>query len=161
MSGVSTKGLTETMKMLEKLEGDTDKIIDKALEEGIGIVTDEMRREISSLKTATKESHPSKNKQRYPSKKDVKGLADSLGYTPIKMNGSKFDIKAGFDGYNNVITKKYPRGHANQMIANSINKGTSFMVAQPFINRTKKKAQQQAVDAIDRVITEEISKITK
>ena len=160
MSGISTKGLTETMKMFEKLAGDTDEIVEKAIKEGIGIVTDEMRREISSLKTSA-DNEGGNKKQRYPSKKDVKGLLDSLGFTPVKLNGSKFDIKSGFDGYNNVITKKYPQGHPNQMIANSINKGTSFMAAQPFINRTKKASQQQAVDAIDKVITEEIARITK
>lgn len=158
--GISTKGLTETMKMFEQLAGDTDEIVEKAIKEGIGIVTDEMRREISSLKTSA-DNEGGKQKQRYPSKKDIKGLLDSLGFTPVKLNGSKFDIKSGFDGYNSVITKKYPQGHPNQMIANSINKGTSFMSAQPFINRTKKASQQQAVDAIDKVITKEIARITK
>lgn len=160
MSGISTKGINETLKMLENIQSNTDDIMEKALKEGIGIVTDEMRREISSIQTANSE-HPSSNGKRYPSKKEVKGLLDSLGYTPTKLKGTKFDVKAGFDGYNNVITKKYPLGHANQMIANSINKGTSFMKAQPFINRTKKKSQQQAVDTIERIILEEISKLSK
>ena len=160
MSGISTKGINETLKMFEKIQGNADDIIEKALKEGIGIVTDEMRREISSIQAADSE-HPTGKKKRYPSKKDVKGLLDSLGYTPVKMNDTKFNANAGFDGYNNVITKAYPQGHANQMIANSINKGTSFMKAQPFINRTKKKSQQQAVDTIERIISEEISKLSK
>lgn len=159
MSGVNVKGLTETMKMLEKIEGDTDSIIEDALRDGISEVTDEMRREISVLKTS--DAYEGGNGKRYPSKKAVKGLLDSLGYTPIKLDGSKFDIKCGFDGYNDVKTKKYPRGHANQMVANSINKGTSFMPAQPFINKTKRTAQSAAVDAIQKKVDEEIAKISK
>lgn len=159
MSGVNVKGLTETMKMLEKLDIDTDSIIEDALRDGISEVTDEMRREISTLKTS--DAYEGGNGKRYPSKKAVKGLLDSLGYTPIKLKGSVFDVKCGFDGYNNVITKKYPRGHANQMVANSINKGTSFMPAQPFINRTKKAAQAAAIEAIQKKVDEEIAKLSK
>jgi hypothetical protein len=159
MSGVSTKGLTETMKMLEKIQGNTDEIIEDAIREGIAVVTDEMRRQISSLKTS--DEYETGDKMRYPSNRDVKGLLDSLGFTPVKMDGTKFDIKSGFDGYNSNVTKKYPRGHANQMIANSINKGTSFMPAQPFINRTTKTAKAAAIDAIKKRIDKEISKINK
>ena len=72
-----------------------------------------------------------------------------------------FDIKCGWDGYNNNVTKKYPKGHANQMIANAINKGTSFMIAQPFINKTSRKAKAEAIDEIQRVIDAEISKLSK
>lgn len=156
---VSTKGLTETMKMLEKIEKNTDEIIEDAIREGISVVTDEMRRQISSLKTS--DEYEGGSGMRYPSRKEVKGLLDSLGFTPVKMNGTKFDIKSGFDGYNSNITKKYPRGHANQMIANAINKGTSFMPAQPFINRTTKTAKVAAIEAIDRKIDKEISRLNK
>lgn len=158
MSGISTKGLTETLKMLEKIEGNTDSILEDALKEGIGVVTDEMRAEIQQLKSSDQRK---KGELRLPSKKDIKGLLDSLGYTPVKDDGAKFNVKAGFDGYNDVVTDKYPRGHSNQMIANSINKGTSFMQAQPFINRTKKASQANAIDAIQKKLDKEIDAISK
>lgn len=158
MSGISTKGLTETLKMLEKIEGNTDSILEDALKEGIGVVTDEMRVEIQQLKSSDQRK---KGELRLPSKKDIKGLLDSLGYTPVKDDGTIFNVKAGFDGYNDVVTDKYPRGHANQMIANSINKGTSFMQAQPFINRTKKASQANAIDAIQKKLDKEIDAISK
>lgn len=164
MAGITTKGLTETMKMLEKLDRNTDKIIEDALKEGIGIVTDEVRKQIKGLKTGREEKKDWKEKDdgtSYPSKKAVQGLLDSLGYTPIKMNGTKFDVKAGFDGYNNVITKRYPRGHSNKMMANKIDKGTSFMPAQPFLNRAKKQAQKACHEAIEKKIDQEIKKINK
>ena len=157
MSGISTKGLTETLKMLEQIEGNTDSILEDALKEGISVVTDEMRAEIQQLKSSDERPKG----LRLPSKKDIKGLLDSLGYTPVKDDGTKFNVKAGFDGYNNVVTDKYPRGHANQMIANSINKGTSFMQAQPFINRTKKASQANAIDAIQKKLDKEIDAISK
>lgn len=159
VASVSTKGLTETLKMLEKIEANTDEIIEEALAKGGGVVCDVMRSEVSSLITSDK--YEGGDGKRYAKPEDVKGLLDALGYTPVQLNGSVFDIKCGWDGYNNNVTKKYPKGHANQMIANAINKGTSFMIAQPFINKTSRKAKAEAINEIQRVIDSEIAKISK
>lgn len=158
MPKVTVKGLTETVKMLEQIEKDTDDILEESLKKGGGIVTDIMRSELNQLKTSD-ESHT--EGMRYARPEEKKGLLDALGYTPVKMNGSKFDINTGFDGYNDHVTKKYPKGHANQMIANAINKGTSFIVAQPFINRTRNRAKKQAVDAMQKELDKEIKRLTK
>lgn len=161
MPKVTTTGLTETMKMLENLNKNTDSIIKEALIEGGGIVTDIMRSEISALKVG-EEYAPKDGKRgkRYARPKEVQGLLDSLGYTPVKSDMSKFDIKTGFDGYNSNVTPKYPKGHANQMIANAINKGTSFMQAQPFINRTSRKAKSEAINAMQKKLDQEIDRLT-
>lgn len=158
MPKVTVKGLTETVKMLEQIEKDTDDILEESLKKGGGIVTDIMRSELNQLKTSD-EYHA--EGMRYARPEEKKGLLNALGYTPVKMDGSKFDINTGFDGYNDHITKKYPKGHANQMIANAINKGTSFIVAQPFINRTRNKAKTQAVEAMQEELDKEIKRLTK
>lgn len=159
MPKVTVKGLTETVKMLENIEKDTDSILEAALKKGGGIVTDTMRSELNQLKTS--DEYQGGDGKRYCKPEEKKGLLDALGYTPVKMKGSKFDINTGFDGYNSNVTKKYPKGHANQMIANSINKGTSFMIAQPFINRTRNKAKTDAVDGMQEVLDKEIKRLTK
>ena len=158
-SSVSTKGLTETLKMLEKIESNTDEIIEEALKKGGGVVCDVMRAEVNALKTSDK--YQSGDGKRYAKPSDVKGLQDALGYTPVELNGSIFDIKCGWDGYNNDVTKKYPNGHPNQMIANAINKGTSFMIAQPFINKTTRKAKAEAIQTIQDVFDKEIARLSK
>lgn len=158
MPKVTVKGLTDTLKMLERIEQNTEDIIEAALTGGGGKVTDIMRSEINALKTS--EEYKGEGK-RYPSAADKKGLQESLGYTPVKANGSKYDINSGFDGYNSHVTKKYPKGHANQMIANAINKGTSFMQAQPFINRTRNKAKNEAVEAMQEELDKGIKKLTR
>lgn len=159
MPKVTVKGLTETVKMLEQINKNTDDIIAKALVEGGGKVTDIMRSEINQLRTS--DEFEAGEGKRYPRSEDKKGLLDSLGYTPVQMKGSKFDINTGFDGYNSHITKKYPKGHANQMIANAINKGTSFLQAQPFINRTRSKARNEAVQAMQEELDKGIKKLTR
>lgn len=159
MPKVTVKGLNETIKMLERIESNTDEIIEEALKKGGGKVADIMRSEIGNLRTSDEYSRG--DGKRYPMRSDIQGLLDSLGYTPVQLNGSIFDINTGFDGYNSNKTAKYPQGHANQMIANSINKGTSFLVAQPFINRTRTKARNEAIDEIQKELDLGLKKITK
>ena len=156
---MKTTGIEETMKMLEKVAANTDEVVADVTRAGASVTADEMRSELKSLKTSDK--YEGGNGKRYPRAKDVKGLLDSLGYTPVGFNDSVADSNVGFDGYNENKTKKFPNGHPNRMIANSINKGTSFMIAQPFINRTKRKAQAKCIDTMQAMLDKEIKKITK
>lgn len=150
---LSTKGLNETLKELEKIRENTDSIIEKAIEEGINIVTDELRNEIENLKTRRDEEDSS-----YPTKANQKNLLNSLGYTPVKTDGSVFDAKAGFKGLDNHKTKAYPAGHPNAVIASAINHGTSFMQPQPFLNKAAKKARKKAIEKMDEIISKGIKK---
>lgn len=154
---LTTTGITETLKMLESVEGNTDEIFKDALEAGINVVTDEMRAQIQALSTS-KENDIEKH---YPKERDKKALLDSLGYTPVGLQGSKYNMKSGFDGYDNHKTKRYPLGHPNKVIAKSIERGTSFMTAQPFMSRASKKAKSKALEAMDETIQKELKKITK
>lgn len=156
---VDVTGLQEAIKMFDELDRKSADILKDAVKDGINVVTDEMRSQIFSLKTS--DEYQGGNGKRYPSKNDVQGLLDSLGYTPTKTQGAIINAKCGFDGYNKNVTKKYPRGHANQMIANAINKGTSFLIAQPFINRTKNKSQQACIDTMEKSITKGIESADK
>lgn len=160
MAKVKTTGLTELLKQLESLEADTDEILEDVTLKGAGVVTDVMRQEIKSLKTSD-DYEGDKRKKRYPRPEDVKGLYDSLGYTPTQFKGTKIDSNVGFDGYNSYKTKKYPNGHANRMIANAINKGTSFMMAQPFINRSKHQAEEKCIEMMQSELDQAIKKKIK
>ena len=159
MAKVKTTGLNETLKMLESIERNTDEILEDVLREGAMIATDEMRSQISKLRTS--DEYEGGNGKRYAKKSDVQGLLDSLGFAPVRFNNSVVDSNVGFDGYNDNKTKKYPKGHANRMVANAINRGTSFMIAQPFINRTKKAAEAKCNEVMQKRLDEEIQKLTK
>lgn len=159
MAKVKTTGLNETLKMLESIERNTDEILEDVLREGAMIAADEMRSQISKLRTS--DEYEGGNGKRYAKKSDVQGLLDSLGFAPVRFNNTVVDSNVGFDGYNNNKTKKYPKGHANRMVANAINRGTSFMIAQPFINRTKKAAEAKCNQEMQKKLDEEIQKLTK
>ena len=50
-----------------------------------------------------------------------------MGISPIKHDGDYINAKVGFDGYGSIPTKKYPKGVPNQLVARSVNSGTSFL----------------------------------
>ena len=47
------------------------------------------------------------------------------------------------------------------MIANAINKGTSFLQVQPFINGTRSKARNAAVEEMQKELDKGIKKLTR
>lgn len=154
---VKVTGINQTEEIFEKLFEASDEMLDAAMKAGANVVADEMRSQIHSLKTS--DEYQGGNGKKYCSQEDKKGLLDSMGYTGVRTKSGIKDVNVGFDGYNKHITKKYPKGHANQMIANAINKGTSFLIAQPFINKTKNKTKQSAVDAMLNSVDSSIKKI--
>lgn len=156
---VKTTGLNETVKELEKLLKNTDDIVEDVTRAGASVAADEMRTQIKLLRTDT--GRQKEGTKRYARKVDVEGLLESLGYAPVQFDGTVADSNIGFDGYNRDKSKKYPNGHPNRMIANAINKGTSFMNAQPFINRTKRKAEKKCNAEMQKKLDEEIKKLTK
>lgn len=153
------KGLEDTLKELERLNKNTPTMLEDTVNAGVQIATNEMRKQINMLKTS--EEKPKKGQKRYPTKKEVDGLKESLGFTPVRWNDTLLDANAGFDGYNNQKTKRYPNGHANQMIANSINAGTSFMQAQPFIRKAANAAKTTAIAEMQKKLNEEIERASQ
>ena len=82
-----------------------------------------------------------------------------MGIAKMKRKeGGVFDVKLGFDGYNEVKTKKYPNGQPNAMIARSINSGSSYMRRQPFMDMTIRVSKDRAEAAIEKKFNEELER---
>lgn len=148
------KGADEALEMFDKMIMEQDNILTETMKAGGGKAADYMRSEINALKTTDEKGKP-KTRYAYPHEKEA--LQKSMGYTPVRRDGEIYDIKVGFDGYSDRKTKSHPTGVPNQLIANSINAGTSFMQRQPFINRTKNKGKT----SIEEAMKEEFDKQVK
>ena len=107
-------GIDNYIQQLQDLEFATDDILGRAIYIGAGIITDAIRTNIQALPKSV------------CSDVQKEGLLSGLGISRMQADNGYFNVKVGFDGYNKHITKKYPRGHANAMIARSIESGTSF-----------------------------------
>ncbi len=145
--------------LLAELEALTDiePIAEQALYKGADIMADEMYKQIQKLKT-TKDNYRPDRRYCYPKEKEL--LLDEMGYTPVSFWGENYNVKIGFDGYG-YATPKYPGGIPTQLLANTINRGTSFMIPQPFITRTQGYARKNAIQAIIDYFEETIEKLSR
>lgn len=153
---IHTSGMDSLLAELEALT-DIEPIAQQALYKGADIMADEMHKQIANLKT-TKDNYRPDRRYCYP--KEKKLLLDEMGYTPVSFWGEKYNVKIGFDGYG-YATPKYPGGIPTQLLANTINRGTSFMIPQPFITRTQGYARKKAIQAIIDYFEETIEKLSR
>ena len=154
-------GLKEFEYKLSQLEVKNKEIAGKAIYQGAKIVADEVKESIKSLPVIKDRRGDANNLIEGVTQKQKDGLIESWGIAPMEEKNGYYSVKLGFDDYNKVVTKKFPKGQPNALIARAVEGGTSFRKKHPFIrpavNRVKKKAEQKMAAVLD----EEINKIMK
>ena len=158
---IGYKELDHLVEQLETLSRESETLCKRAVYEGGAIVGNEMKRLIKGIPVVRDYVQGKADKQIVgATAEQIDGLIESMGLAPIQYYGHGLNTKIGFDGYNNVKTKKYPNGQPNMMIARSINAGTSFRQPYPFVQRCGKNAKLPAEaamaaslqDAIDSIV---------
>ena len=137
-------GIDQYVTKLQDLEFQADDMIGRAIYKGASIVADAIKANIQALPSSA------------CTDTEKAGLSSSFGIASMKDENGYFNVKVGFDGYNDDVTKKYPKGKPNSMIARSIEGGTSFRPKHPFVGpavrATKDKAEQAMAEEIDKNI---------
>lgn len=152
------KGLDSYISYLQKIDLVTDDAIGEAVYEMAKVVADKVRSSIQALPTVSNEANIATYKKGYSrlSDKEKQGLLDGFGISPLQEDSGYINVKLGFDGYNSVKTKKYPKGQPNALIARVTESGSSYREKTPFIrpavNASKKQAEQAGQMKIDEKI---------
>ncbi len=155
------KGDEYLMKISRLAAASKEEVCGKAIYNAADIVANQIRSELMSVPTDEKHGTESEMANG-PRKIQKKGLYDSLGIASMQTDERGFmNVKIGFDGYNDVKTKSFPNGQPNQMVARSIERGTSFMKANPFVKKAVSASKKQALDEIRKTVDTEIEKIMK
>lgn len=143
------KGLDEYLAKLGNLGRESEEICKEAGYEGAAIVADAIKANIRKLPLGQPAQGKVTPQQR-------KGLVDGLGIAPFRNDSGFIHVKIGMDGYNDMVTHKFPNGQPNAMIARSLETGSSWYPKHPFIapavNRTKKAAEEKMRTVIDQKI---------
>lgn len=141
------KGLDEYISQLENLEFHADQMMGRAIYKGADIVANAIKASIQNLpKSACSDVEKA-------------GLLNGFGIASMKEDNGYFNVKAGFDGYNDDKTKKWPNGKPNSMIARSIEGGTSWKAKHPFIAPAVKASRDAAEKAMQKEIENGIKSI--
>lgn len=133
----------------------TDAIAAEIVYAGAGVLADEVRRNLQNL--------PEEN-FRYLQNGEVfdgvpktqkQDLLDSLGITPVEQDKQQnYNAKVGFDGYGTISTKKYPKGLPNNMVARSIESGSSVRKKHPFIRPAIRSSKAKVIAAMQKKLEE-------
>lgn len=139
-------GIDEYVSQLQNLEFQSEELIGRAIYKGADIVADAIKANIQGLPASA------------CTDTEKAGLLSGFGIAKMQDENGYFNVKAGFDGYNDDVTKKWPRGKPNSMIARSIEGGTSWKPKHPFIapavRATKDAAEKAMAEEIDKGINE-------
>lgn len=154
---IRTTGLHETIANLETLANISNiyALERRAIYLGAKVVIEGMLEELSALKITR--YYGTDQKMRYAWPEEAEALIDSCGIAKM-ITDETVNTKVGFDGY-------YTAGNGERypvpLIANSINAGTSFMHAQPFIDQTVRKTEKAALKVMEQDFNNSAKNIMK
>lgn len=163
MSHIRVEGMEEYLALLDLNYKQLERICGRSIYPGAGYIYKECRKRLENIRT---DDHLFKFAEQYGRKRNgittrqKKGLIESLGIAPLKhKSGGVVDVKLGFDGYNDIVSTRWPNGQPNAMVARSLNRGTSFMHAQPFMDQTIDASRHTVEDKIEQQFYKELEKL--
>ena len=162
MARISFNRSSDYAKKLQQLErtfesGDT---IERAVAAGAAPVADRIRANLNALPEEEFRKLEEGETFKGLPKGQKKDLLDSFGLTPISSDRNGFvNTKAGFEGYGSFPTKAYPQGIPNPLLARSAESGSSVREKTPFVEPAVKATRKESVEAMEKVIDEDIKKI--
>lgn len=160
MAKIIMRGLDEYLKKLEALDVSKTSIMKMAVYEGADEVADAVREAVKGLPEIKASEAVANWRQEVPvdgiTKAQKDGLLEGLYVARMEEDLDSVYTTIGFDGYNHVKTKKYPKGQPNAMIARAVESGSSARRKTPFVrpavNRVKERAVQRMADKLDETI---------
>ncbi len=135
-------------------------ISEKAVAAGAEIVADEIRNNLEQLPTDEYRRLEDGEIFHGIPEGQKRDLLDNFGLTPIDSDKNGFlHTKAGFDGYGSFPTNAYPKGVPNLLLARAVESGSSVRQKTPFVEPAVKATRKAAVEAMEKVIDDELKKI--
>ena len=150
------EGLNAYVTQLKTLENGAESAIKKAVYTGADIVANSIRAKINALPVERTPKASSGKLLTGVTKLEKKGLLDGFGISTFQDDDGYINVKMGFHGYNQIKTKKYPKGQPNAMIARSVVRGTSVRIRIPFVANATRHAKGGAEEQMRKVLDEEI-----
>lgn len=160
MASITFKKGDEYLMKLSRLEAATvEKVCGPAIYDAAGLVADSII--FAFLQVPTDERFGTSGTPAIgPKKAQKKALYECYGITELEDDGTGFlNVKIGFDGYNDIKTKSWPNGQPNQLVARSIESGTSYMIKHPFVKEGVAVSRKKAREILKKDVEENIKKI--
>lgn len=158
MVSMKMEGLDKFIDLCNLTVKQTDKLCGRSIYPGGGIMYEYANQATRAIRTDPVGFRKGGMKWG-PSKEQRDALVESLGIAPIRKQRWGMNVKVGYDGYNNIVTERWPQGQPNMMIARSVESGTSFMQPQYFMEKAVQRAAPAVEKAIETQFYEELTNI--
>ena len=162
MAKLTMQGISAYTKMLGELDRLSPDVCKAAVFAGAGIVADEVKKSIDGLKRVSDNEALAafqKGEATYISVSQKNGLREGFGISPIHVKNGYVDARVGFDGYNDIKTKRWPNGQPNIMVAASCERGSSAILKQPFVRPAVNRVRDKAIEAMDEAANKKVKEI--
>lgn len=146
MGKVTVIGIDNFISDMEALGGNVKTAAGKAVYYGAKAVADSVR---AGIEAAPDRRYKKGGLASGLTKPEKDGLLNGLGISRMRNDGGFFNVRIGFDGYNE-------NGKANAMIARSHEAGTSWLQKNPFISSAARKAEAAATAAMTKTFESEL-----
>lgn len=146
---------------LTALEKDTNEVLRRSLYDGAKVVADKVKEGITALPTESARRLKEGELFSGITKLQKSDLITSLGVAFHRQTDSGWDTVIGFKGYGSTPTHNYPLGLPNQLLARSIESGSSVRRKNPFIRKAVNSCRKEAIEAMKKTFDEEVEKRTK
>lgn len=163
-SNIQFPGVGPYIAKLHQLSNDSLNIVEKAVAKGAAPIADACKENLRGLSAKPNVSAIIAYKQGRKSpltEEQKKGLIESMGLAPMQNDKGYINTKLGFDGYNSVVTRRWPKGQPNALIARVLESGSSAMDKQPFIRPAVNEKKKESEKVMETFLNEEIEKIMR
>lgn len=156
MARMKVDGIKQLQEKIYALSDKTHEAIGEAVYGGMKIMADEIRKEIDALPVIYDQEGWEEEKVNGITIRQKKGLQNGFGVAKLRNDNGFQNVQAGFEGYNSIVTKNFPSGQPNALIARSVESGTSFRQKNPFFSRAVKNSKRQSIEEMAKIIEEKI-----
>lgn len=166
MAKIRFKGLEEYTAKLSQLSVlAEEQALGPAIYDGAAVVMEAVKEELRAVPTDDRRFVPSSSglMRLGPTTEQKEQLLESYGVAPMQVDEKGFlNVKVGVGAdYNSIVSKRWPKGQPNLLVARAIESGTSFMEAHPFVKEAVRKSRKAAEAAMAKRVESEIEKIMK
>lgn len=152
-------GIDAAFSQFGEIARESEGIAKMCVYDGARVVADAVKQNIRALpERDPKKFGTQKNKVRGATPAEKQAMLNGMGIAAHRVSSGSVNTVIGFDGYDGNPTKSYPKGHAISMIARTIESGSSWLTATPFMKRAIASSQSAAASAMAARFDEEISK---
>jgi len=147
---------------LKKLGDEFEKVTKKAIFAGAEVIADQVKQNLIALPEGNARKLKKGERFKYVPSQQKKALIDSFGISKMSYDKSGIlNVKFGFAGYGKYKSKKYPQGLPNDLLARSVESGSSVRNKTPFFRKAVNARKAEAQRKMEEIINRELNKITK